>query len=331
MSIGWTTFTGIGGVDEGMAIAGINSVLGVEFDPDDPDLSVEFAKVHEQNSRKLTLQTIQGFVVAGCPGLPHRALVGHGSLVCAYYSVAASAEDKEKRAKNNMEMAIAFTEVLKAGEPENFSLEQVPDFAHSEEFRSIVDVAKQMSYNLDIKVVNVGKMSGQNRDRLIITGAKKGLWYIPRDEETPYKSWYQVLQPLLPSLLEVNPSPGQLIALKKELANCHPSDRMVPKLVERVTAGKYPKIRYMAQQCPCLLKSQFREKKKKNSNLIASRNLTHSIWLAGTWLNVDLRAIAALSGFPSSFKYPNIPAISGAGFGYCVPPIWYAHLCKFLP
>ena len=319
---GWDFFSGIGGVKCGMKMAGIKPAIGIEFNPEDPLFSRECRAVQATNGWSVRLDTVQRFVEDGCPGLPHNAAIAHISLVCRTYSKASEnrGKDSQKHKKEaDMELAIALIKGIAIAKPQNVSLEQVGEFLGTEEWVFVAEKLQEMGYKINYKVVNVGALSGQERNRLIVVGSKNNIWEIP--EFSPV-SWWKILEPLIAEFAPIAPTPKQSQALKKYLGECHPSDRGNPLLIERISAGKMPKVRHWHQQCPTLTKSMFRDQKG------AGRSQTHSIWINGTWLSVGLKGIAALCGFPDWFRYPSSPAIAGAGFGYAVPPIYYAKLLQ---
>lgn len=326
MSEGWDFFSGIGGVKCGMQMAGIKPALGVEFDPEDPLFSRECRTIQSMNGWSLRLESVQRFVEDGCQGLPRNAAIAHISLVCRTFSKASEnrKKDSQRHKKDvDMELAIASMKGIEISKPQNVSLEQVPEFLGTDEWAYVAGRLQALSYKINYKVVNIGALCGQERKRLVITGSRTELWDIP--EYSPI-SWWKILSPLISGFLDCSPTPKQSKALQKYLNECHPNDRGSPLLIERISAGKYPKVRHMHQQCPTITKSMFRDEKG------AGRSMTHSVWIGGTWLNINLKGIAALCGFPDWFKYPtNSPATSGAGFGYAVPPSYYAKLLSYMP
>lgn len=330
MSVGWTLLTGIGGVDCGMQLAGIEPVLGVECDPLDLKLSQEFKKIHELNGWHGTrVQTVEGFVDWGCPGLSsdsklaHKAKIGHFSPVCADFSPA-------KRSKipthGNMEIAAACMAAVEIGQPENFTIEQVPLYEKTPEFEFIKAQAFKLGYNLNHKCLNIASEFGQSRKRLIVTASRVGEWQPPL--QTPARSWYDVIADLIPAFDEITPTPRQIESARLWYA-LHPDQQHSPLFVERLTSGKDPKSRGRKELIPTITKSKFRDGSQNG------RSKVSCLYLPGagdrTWLNLSLEAYARLSGFPDTFRYPNDYNVVGSGFGYSVPPLFYAQLLATMP
>lgn len=321
MTIGWDLFSGIGGIKCGMELAGIDPVLGVECDPGDRTLSEAFKDIHLLNGWTGTRsQTVQDFVNWGCPGLPDRAEIAHISPVCADYSAAKSGG----QTIDNMGIAIACMQAIAQGQPKNFTLEQVPGYKDSPEFKYICDRAIELGYKLNHKVLNIGQGFGQSRKRLIMTASELRLWKIPVLDGAI--GWHMGIADLIPDLKELAPTDRQTTAAQ-EWVDKDPWHRQVPLYVERLTSGKNPKARGSHELIPTLCKSKFRD---GNQN---GRSRVSSIYLPKdkVWLNCDLRVYARLCGFPATFLYPDNCNVVGSGFGYAVPPTWYAQLVRSRP
>lgn len=326
--IGWTLFSGIGGVDCGMELAGIKPVLGVECDPFDHTLSEAFKKIHELNGWAGTrVQTVEGFVDWGCPGisadsrLAHRAKIGHFSPVCADFS---AAKRSNISTHENMEMVVCCMAAIKLGQPENFTMEQVPLYEKSPEFDFVKSQAYKLGYSLNHKVLNIGAQFGQSRQRLIVTASRVGEWRSPLQATS--QSWYKVIADLIPAFEEIIPTPRQIESARLWYAT-HPDQKHSPLYVERLTSGKDPKSRGQDELIPTLTKSKFRDGSRNG------RSKVSCVYLPGDrkWLNLSLEAYARLCGFPDTFRYPNNYNVVGSGFGYAVPPLFYKQLLDTMP
>lgn len=330
--IGWDLFSGIGGIKCGMQLAGITSVLGVEYDPHDPKLSEFFVSVHKMNGWHGTrLQTVQEFRDWGFPGLPIEADIAHISPVCADYSAAKN--NNGKKVNENMEMAIASMDAIEFGKPLNFTLEQVPNYRTSPEFYHIRDRAIALGYIFRSTVINVGAPFGQSRRRLIAVASRVGNWEAP---PRPLDAkWYTTIEDLIDAFLPVAPTQRQIDSVAKwyaahpEIAALPPS-KQYPLYVERVTSGMQPKTRGHFEITPTLTKSKFRDGNTSGRSLVTNLYMPDRRG-AEKWLNLSMEAYARLQGFPDTFRYPNVPYMVGAGFGYSVPPIWYASLLATMP
>lgn len=317
---GWDLFSGIGGIKCGMELAGIAPVLGVELDPGDRTLSEAFLEIHYLNGWKGTrLQTVQSFIEWGCPGLPIEADLAHISPVCSDYSAAKAGIRKNL---DNMGMAIASMDAIAIGRPQNWTLEQVPNYQHGIEFAYIKERAIELGYIIKYQIVNVGIAFGQSRRRLIMTASKHRTWDIP--PAMGARSWHDTIAHLIPAMEAIEPTPRQLDAMNLWYDR-NPLLWGSPLYVERVTSGTVPKARGMAEAIPTLTKSKFRDGSKHG------RSKVSCILDRGEWKNCDIKAYAALCGFPPTFKYPDCPNVVGSGFGYAVPPLYYAHLLRSRP
>jgi site-specific DNA-cytosine methylase len=328
MAVGWDLFSGIGGVKCGMQEAGIDPVLGVECDPFDRQLSEAFKRVHELNGWHGTrIQTVEGFADWGCPGLSsdsrlaHKAKIGHFSPVCGDFS---NANRSKVPTRGNMEMAAACMVAVELGQPENFTMEQVPLYEKSPEFAFIRDQAFKLGYSFNYKSLNIGAAFGQSRQRLIVTASRVGEWRSP--QQAAPRSWYEVIADLIPAFDPIIPTPRQIESARHWYAT-HPDQLHSPLYVERLTSGKDPKSRGRNELIPTVTKSKFRDGSKNG------RSKVSCIYLPGdqVWLNLSLEAYARLCGFPDTFRYPNDYNVVGSGFGYAVPPLFYASLLKTMP
>lgn len=333
-AIGWDLFSGIGGVKCGMELAGIKPVLGVECDPRDRKLSEAFIDIHHLNGWYGTrLQTVQEFRDWGFPGLPKNALIAHISPVCADFSAAKVKNGiRAKKFNENMEMAIASMDAIEHGMPLNFTIEQVRQYATSKEFQYISSRAIELGYEFRSGVYNVGAPFGQSRHRLIAIASRIGSWQLPTHPVA--SSWFDNIADLIPAFTPIAPTPRQLNAVSKWYQDHQayallPTHKQRPLYVERVTSGRQPKVRGCFELVPTLMKSKFRDGSQNGRSQVSCVYIPLSG--AGKWLNLTLEAYSRLQGFPDSFRYPNDCNTVGSGFGYCVPPIWYASLLVTMP
>ena len=319
--IGATLFSGIGGADCGMEEAGIDPVTGVECDPMDRSLSEAFIEIRKMNGWGRTyLMTVQEYAMWGFPGLPIGAKIIHASPVCADFSIAQFGIPSH----GNMSMAIATMDAIAHGKPENFTLEQVPAYAKSPEFAYIKERAIALGYTFNHTTINIGAQFGQSRKRLIVTASLVDNWRSPI--QPAEVGWYKVIEDLIPTFAPIDPTPRQLASAALWYAENRGCERS-PLYVERVTSGTNPKSRGWFELIPTLMKTKFRDSKNGGRSNVSCIYLPED----DLWLNLDLEAYSRFSGFPATFVYPNNPKTTGCGFGYCVPPLWYASLLKTIP
>lgn len=317
----WDLFTGIGGIATGAELAGFTSVLGVECDPGDRKLSEAFIAIHRMNKRdKTKLMTVQDYAMWGCPDMPYGAELGHISPVCADYSAAKSG----MASNGNMSMAIACMAAIEAGMPLNFTLEQVPLYANSPEFEYIRARAIGLGYTFNQTVLNIGALSSQSRRRLVVTASRIGDWASPVQETAA--CWYDLIEDLIPAFCPIVPTDRQKASAALWYSK-HPDQLDSPLYVERVTSGKDPKSRGVTEIIPTLTKSKFRDGSQNGRSKVTCLYLPDR----DEWSNFTLEAFARLAGFPDTFRYPNNYNVVGSGFGYSVPPIWYANTLKTIP
>lgn len=319
--IGWDLFSGIGGVKCGMKLAGITPTLGIECDPTDRTLSQAFIRIHRQNGWHGTqLMTVQEYAMWDCPDMPIGADIAHISPVCADFSAAKNGIPNN----GNMSMAIASMTAIEAGMPLNFSLEQVPLYRLSPEFAFICDRARAIGYTIDSTVLNIGAQCGQSRRRLFMTASLNDRWRSPK--QPTERSWFKLIEDFIPAFAPITPTPRQQASAALWYEK-NPSQLSSPLYVERVTSGKDPKSRGQHELIPTLMKSKFRDGSQNGRSKVSCLYLPRD----RAWLNFNLEAYARLAGFPDTFRYPTDPNTVGSGFGYSVPPVFYAHALATLP
>lgn len=317
----WDLFTGIGGAATGAALAGLFPALGVEGDPKDLKLSEAFIQIHKMNGHNGTkLMTVQDFAMWGFPGMPVNAHLAHISPVCADFSAASN--DGVNHA--NMSMAVSCVMAIEAGMPLNFTLEQVPMYRFSPEYDYIKQRAIELGYTFNECILNIGAQSGQSRKRLVVTASRIGNWRSP--VQKPEANWYELIEDLIPAFDPIAPTDRQRASVKLWYDK-HPDQLDSPLYVERLTSGTNPKSRGTLELIPTLTKSKFRDGSQHGRSKVTCLYLPEN----DRWLNFTLEAYAALAGFPDTFRYPNSYNIVGSGFGYSVPPGWYADLAATAP
>lgn len=317
----WDLFTGIGGAATGAKKAGFFPALGVECDPGDRKLSEAFINIHQMNGHHGTkFMTVQDFAMWGCPGMPLNAPLAHLSPVCADYSSASNGGVNHA----NMSMAIACVMALETGMPLNFTLEQVPMYRFSPEYDYIKTRAIELGYTFNECVLNIGAQSGQSRKRLVVTASRIGNWRSPVQHREA--NWYDLIEDLIPAFDPITPTDRQRTSAKLWYEK-NWSQLDSPLYVERVTSGTNPKSRGTLELIPTLTKSKFRDGSQNGRSKVTCIYLPEG----DLWLNLTLEAYAVLAGFPDTFRYPNDYNTVGSGFGYSVPPGWYADLAATAP
>lgn len=317
----WDLFTGIGGAATGAKKAGFFPALGVECDPGDRKLSEAFINIHQMNGHHGTkFMTVQDFAMWGCPGMPLNAPLAHLSPVCADYSSASNGGVNHA----NMSMAVSCIMAVEAGMPLNLTIEQVPLYRHSLEYDYIKTNLIRLGYTVNQCVLNIGAQSGQSRKRFVVTASRIGEWRSPVQKASA--CWYDSIEDLIPAFEPIVPTPRQRESARLWYSK-NPTQLTSPLYVERVTSGTDPKSRGRLELIPTLTKSKFRDGSQNGRSKVTCLYLPED----DQWLNLTLEAYSRLAGFPDSFRYPNDYNTVGSGFGYSVPPNWYADLAATAP
>jgi DNA (cytosine-5)-methyltransferase 1 len=166
-------FAGGGGIEAGMAQAGIRPVIAVEFDPSKPDLSRAIAKTHHRNFSeygcRVVQLTVQEVAQSGFLGFPRHPDYLHASPVCANFSQAHTAKaGKGGETNDDLTAAIAITEAIRQLQPRVFTLENVPRYQNSQSFSIILSALELEGYSVDYSVINMADFGlPQARRRLV--------------------------------------------------------------------------------------------------------------------------------------------------------------------
>lgn len=175
---GATLFSGGGGVECGMIMAGIKPLWGVE-------LNDKIAEV----ARKNGFHVKTGDVTLEDPSqFPHVNIL-HASPPCIN---ASTIKHNGKETELDKELALATCRFIKAINPDVFTLENVKGYLKFESFQTIKDTLQELGYFVWHKVLNAADFGvPQNRQRLILIATKEKI-----DVEIktyPKVSWDQVV------------------------------------------------------------------------------------------------------------------------------------------
>jgi DNA (cytosine-5)-methyltransferase 1 len=211
-------FTGGGLADIGAKQAGYSLLWGVELDP-------TIAAVAQQN---LGHPVYQASVVDMDWSTLERPDHLHMSPPCQDFSVA---KTTGKISNDNDALAQACIDAIKALEPSTVTLENVEGYRKARGFQAIVDALWELSYWVNVDVLNSADMGvPQTRRRLILRAVKGGFPGPLPEPVNPWKGWYQAIEDLIPTLPETQFAPWQLARLPEDLKSylCHGTERQGP-------------------------------------------------------------------------------------------------------
>lgn len=223
MITGATLFTGGGGVDIGMKMAGIDVRWGIEYDE-------QVASIATQNGFPVTVADI-----TQCD--PHnfeRVDILHASPPCPSFS---AAKTNGHETENDIALAkslCAFIEVL---QPAIFTLENVQAYDKSESYRLIVETLNRLGYGFNHWILNAADYGvPQTRVRMVVIALRSGKQptrppvthvnpkTIVKEQLAlfdtqlpPWIGWYEAIEDLIPTLPESKFADWQLKRLPEEL------------------------------------------------------------------------------------------------------------------
>lgn len=302
-------FSGGGGIEAGMVMAGIRPAIAVEFDPTKPELSANLADMHDRNfgeyGSKTIRRSVQDVSRMKFPGFPREVDFLHASPVCSNFSPAKSQGIEEQ---SDIDCAEAVANAIAILNPRFFTLEQVPRYANSRSWEIIKSQLEKDGYKITIAICNMADWGlPQARIRMIVMANKDFLPSLP-PKSTQRMGWYDAIADLIPLMPD-----AELVKAQIPLAH---GDK--PLFIHRTC-----EIRAVPADKPAntIRRSFFSDQKGNNRNRFAD------IWLPdGTVKQVTIPAIARLQGFPDWYEFSEEVKISGQALGYSTPPSFAAQI-----
>jgi|GEM_PF-1572504 DNA (cytosine-5)-methyltransferase 1 len=306
-------FSGGGGVEAGMVMAGIRPVMSIEYDPKRIELSTKLADMHHTNFTeygcKVIRRSVQDVSRLGFPGFPQSPDFLHASPVCSNFSIA---KTKAMEAPDDIEAAIAVSNAITILKPKVFTLEQVPAYTKSTSWKIIRQQLITDGYNITEEEINCADYGVPQtcRKRMIVLASKDLQLSLPIKSYCP--SWYDAIADLILSLPLGDLIPGQIKSLEKYLSFNPPC----PLLIQRTGARKEYNIQPSNKLAKTILRSIFTDGKGAN------RNRFLNIWLPGNDVReVSIHVAARLQTFPDWYEFDKSTVVAGSAIGYAVPPL----------
>ncbi len=309
-------FSGGGGIEAGMVMAGIRPVIAVEFDPSDPDLSGKLADMHCTNFSgygcKLIRRSVQDVARLNFPGFPRNPDFLHASPVCANFS---QAKKGAEETDDDIAMAEAVAKAITTLQPKVFTLEQVPQYKHSTSWEIIQNQLKKDGYNITLSVLNMADygVAQKERKRLIVAASKSFAPMLP--EPTQRISWDMAIADLIPTLPDSTLTESQIDALARLNDSC-------PLLIQRTKQRGECRIVPSGELAHTLTKSMFFDGKGGH------RSQVLDVYFPEDGIKqLPLKAIARLQTFPDWYCFAGG---TGVAIGYSVPPLFAKQLFSCL-
>jgi len=299
MDLAIDLFSGIGGVTSGIHQTGLFNIVSVEKS-DLKKINRGYEKLHLLNfpNQLFVSNTIQSWKI-DYKGLNNNQVkLLHLSPPCQSFSLA----NRNNRIEtfNDLEMAIALTEIIYDLEPEMITIEQVTQYAKSASFEKILSALS--NYYVDIHLINLSDYGHpQDRKRLFVTASKK------KHLRLPPKS----LQYGWGSTFELYDLDALFI---------HPKG--------------HERRRSRSQPFPAIIRNYFIDTKIRNGKVTLSKRLSTFNYLSkGTLHPVPFKAITRACGFPDDFIFleseDKLSVCNGAGIGNAFSPKFYRRFLEY--
>jgi DNA (cytosine-5)-methyltransferase 1 len=317
-------FAGAGGMTLGFAMAGFDSVIAVEKEPD-------FAKTYAENfGSHILVGDIADIIANG--QLNQKADVVIGGPPCQGFSNLTGNRSNDPRRA----LWRYFMDVVESSECKAFVIENVPNFVTSEEGKAAIATARKLGFHIGEDSIGILKASDfgvpQNRRRAIVIGSRVGPIPLPSPVRVkvsvrealkgiPLKTLHKELtcSPAKGSDLHIGRNPTQMSLQRYRLippgGNRFDLQRKAPELTPgcwiRKTEGGTDLFGRLEWDEParCTIRTEF-YKPEKGRYLHPSEHRPITHWEA-----------ARLQTFPDDFKWHGTKVRIAVQIGNAVPPL----------
>ena len=322
-------FSGGGGVKTGAISAGFISI-GVEKDPNNPELSKIFSNWHDVNfaeyGSKTYLETVQEMCLKGWQGLPRNTLIAHASPVCSHFC-GYRAVNRAKEDAKDITSAKAVADAIAVLDAQYWTIEQVTEYVQSESFKIICTALWENGYSFilepKIDFYEWGVIP-QNRKRMFLLAWKRDLKPLEFPPKLKPWGWGKCLGSL--NLVPDTPLDWQEKAISQfNKPYTAFAVQRVGRFRDRDGDYRPPKMRSGDEPIWTITKHAFHNSPKTTAGI--DRHNPFNIYIPGKgWFYPHPRAIARIAGFPDWFRFSPKPYYYGSVFGYSVPPSWIYRL-----
>lgn len=329
MKIG-TMCSGIGGVDVGAEMAGIQSAWRIEIDP-------RRAAIADRNLWGKTIVADITKIFRYFKRLS-KVDIFHLSPPCPSFSNAKAKKDRGETEKD-LAIACAAARAIKDIDAPIVTLENVYGYRKSQSWRIIESMLVECGYFYTVDHVNAADYGvPQTRMRMVVR-AMKGSLIPPLPAPEPWIGWYESIEDLIPDLPESQFANWQMNILPDDIktiliGNDRNGDnrdvinhRCAERPVITVTEQSGSKIKgFIVTGQNAYSAIPFRKSADPSFTVIESQKAAHRAWLdSGRVVKMTPRCLARFQSFPDSFE------IDGTlGIGNAVPPLMYKKIIEGL-
>jgi len=312
-------FTGFGGCDIGAVQAGLDTIWGLEKDP---DLASVFANNFPKSKLFVNDAVLFDFESTTKYGIPDWL---HASPPCTTATVVNS----KKESNEDVAIAASICRAIRTLRPQYFSLENVRGYQSYLSFNLIVTRLKEEGYNLHHFVLDCSDYGvPQVRVRLFLI-ASLGDLNTELPPFTPYVGWFKAVEDLIPTLKEIKLTGWQLDRLKSFNID-DMNKRDFTFAIQRSGARKRKdvhgkmdipnnNIRFSLQPMWTLRAMSGKVRVNPHQVTIVHNNKV---------LESSINCYARWQSFPDSYQFSNDFKLNVKGIGNSVPPLMFEKLIR---
>lgn len=286
----FSLFAGIGGADRGLTNLGLESLGGVEYNP-------QLVKIFNANHKK-QIPVLNIFQLTEIP----QADLIWVSPPCQSYSLS-----NIRGLESTKDIAIAnqIVTLISTINPKAIILENVPSYAKSKAFEVIVNHLIHQGFNLDQANIRCDRLGlPTSRTRFICRASRSQLK--PIQTTTKRQSWLDAIEPYRERL-----AIAQLTSKQQQaITNTKPDSNTF--LIERCGYYHYPRLIAANSPAPTV-RSHISHDGKGHFRT------AYNVVLEGKAYKADIDCLAAWQDL-KGFKWGLDPVAAGIGIGNAVPP-----------
>mgnify|MGYP001602102573 CR=1 FL=1 len=354
-------FSGGGGADIGVMMAGYTPVAANEYDP---AIAAVYAENIGDHIRVGDILTQDPHDYPACDLL-------HASPPCPNFSVAKAGA---KETAHDIALAEKVAEFIRVLAPRSVTIENVSAYRKSKSYRIILRAIEDRGYMYDAAILNSADYGVPQIRRRLILRAVRGLLR-PMPEPTKWIGWYEVIKDLIDTLPESKFADWQLKRLPESFIignSTRSNTRLMSEPVETITGnsnqigikafitdarnGRFEggKMTILSQELPSFSVIASNNPNRYRAFLMPNANSSSGVnrsgdktaptvgnvnrvgnqpraWLdSGRVVKMTPRALARFQSFPDWYKLPEKISLACKIIGNACPPLMYEVVARSL-
>ncbi len=295
-------FSGCGGADAGMAMAGFKPVFGLEYDP-------AIAGLFQLNHPAELL----------CSDILKVNLIPSVELLwvsppCPSFSIA---NRKRGETANDIALASHIAMLMVGANPQHIAIENVPGYAQSHSFGVLHTALVLAGYQVDSAIYNAANYGVPQKRRRLIVRASRGNWgaVIPTHSQDieqlglfgsqkPWQTWLEAIE-------DIQLEAGGLTENQRKAIGAIAPQNL---LIERTGYRGKPKF-WQAEPAPTIRSHIHYDGKG------CFRTAYNILRSGGQCLKANIQCLAAWQSFPINYKWGDCKTTAAKAIGNAVPPL----------